>query len=84
MVKVLYFAWVRDMIGRDEEIVVIPPDVTSVGSLAIYLAGLSDRHAQAFADPQRLRAAVDLTMVGFDATVVNAQEIAFFPPVTGG
>ncbi len=84
MATILYFAWVRDAVGVGEEVVHIPDDVTTVGALATYLAMRSDGHARAFADPDRLRAAVDLGMVGFDASIAGAKEIAFFPPVTGG
>lgn len=84
MAKILYFAWVRDAVGTGEEIIVIPDTVTTVGALAAYLSDCSNGHAQAFADPERLRAAVDLVMVGFDAPIADAREIAFFPPVTGG
>ncbi len=84
MAKILYFAWVRDAVGFGEEIVAIPADITTVSALADYLSSRSNGHAQAFADRERLRAAVDLVMVGFDATITDATEIAFFPPVTGG
>ena len=84
MVTILYFAWVRDAVGVGQEIVDIPADVMTVGALATYLAMRSDGHVRAFADPDRLRAAVDLAMVSFEATIVGAKEIAFFPPVTGG
>ena len=84
MAKILYFAWVRDAVGVGDEVVDIPDDVMTVGALASFLAASSDGHARAFADPDRLRAAVDLGMVGFDASIAGAKEIAFFPPVTGG
>jgi sulfur-carrier protein len=84
MVKILYFAWLRDAVGTGEECVDVPAGVTTVGALAAFLAARSDGHAQIFADLARLRAAVDLTMVDFDASIVGAHEIAFFPPVTGG
>ena len=84
MAKILYFAWVRDAVGVDEEFVSIPVEIASVGALARYLSSRSVGHAQAFADPARLRAAVDLVMVSFDAPIGDAKEIAFFPPVTGG
>jgi sulfur-carrier protein len=84
MATILYFAWVRDAVGIGEEVVGIPDDVVTVGALVAFLATRSEGHARAFADPMRLRAAVDLAMVGFDAPVTGATEIAFFPPVTGG
>jgi sulfur-carrier protein len=84
MATILYFAWVRDAVGVGEEVIEIPDDAITVGALAAFLATRSEGHARAFADPARLRAAVDLAMVGFDAPIAGAKEIAFFPPVTGG
>ncbi len=81
---ILYFAWVRDIVGVGREHILIPDDVRTVGDLAMHLARRSDGHARAFDDRDRLRVAVDLTMAGFDAPVAGAREIAFFPPVTGG
>jgi sulfur-carrier protein len=84
MAKILYFSWVRDAVGVGEEVVEISGDLTTVGALAAFLAKRSEGHALAFADPDKLRCAVDLGMVDFDASVADAKEIAFFPPVTGG
>ena len=84
MATILYFAWVRDAVGSGEEAIDIPDDVMTVGDLAAFLSTRSEGHARAFADPERIRAAVDLSMIGFDGSVVSAKEIAFFPPVTGG
>jgi sulfur-carrier protein len=84
MIKVLYFAWVRDLTGTDEEQVETPASGTTVRDLCAQLASRSEGHARAFADLDRLRYAIDLTMVGLDTPVGSAREIAFFPPVTGG
>jgi sulfur-carrier protein len=81
---IFYFARVRDAVGIGEEVIGIPDDLTTVRELAAFLAARSDGHALAFADPGTLRCAVDLAMVGFDAPIAGAREIAFFPPVTGG
>ena len=80
----LYFAWVRELVGADEERVSPPPEVDTVAALVNWLAGRSGRHAEAFADPARLRAAVDGRFVPLGASVVYAREVALFPPVTGG
>jgi sulfur-carrier protein len=80
----LYFAWVREKIGTDRETLDIPDDVDSVAALIAWLASRSDRHAEAFSDPAKLRAAVDQSFAGLDAPVQGAKEIALFPPVTGG
>jgi molybdopterin synthase sulfur carrier subunit len=83
-VRVLYFAWVRELIGVDEEQVAPPLEVDTVSALVGWLSGRSEGHARAFADPSRLRAAVDGTFVSPDAAVARAREVALFPPVTGG
>lgn len=80
----LYFAWVREAIGMDEEIVTPPADVATIDDLISWLAERSPGHASAFADRDKLRAAVDQDFAAFDAAVVGAREIALFPPVTGG
>ncbi|WP_375427063.1 molybdopterin converting factor subunit 1 [uncultured Sphingomonas sp.] len=82
--RVLYFAWVRELVGVDEERVSPPAEVATVAALVGWLAGRSERHAQAFADPSRLRAAVDQAFVPLDALLGDAREVALFPPVTGG
>lgn len=84
MLRVLYFASVREAIGRDEEALAPPSDVTTVAALIEWLAAASPRHTAAFADRARLRAAVDQEFVPLDASITGAHEIAIFPPVTGG
>lgn len=82
--QILYFAWVRERIGVGEEQVDPPADVVSVADLIGWLSERSDGHAHAFADPHRLRAAVDQQFVPLDASIAGAREVALFPPVTGG
>jgi sulfur-carrier protein len=83
-VTLLYFAWVRQKIGKSEETVTPPANVRTVGELAAWLAARGQGYAEAFADVKRLRAAVNQDHVGFDAPVSSGDEVAFFPPVTGG
>ena len=80
----LYFAWVREQIGTGHERVSPPPGLASVADLVDWLATTSDRHARAFADRSRLRAAINQVFVSMDAPIAGAREIAIFPPVTGG
>lgn len=81
---ILYFAWVRQKIGRSEETIALPEDVTTVADLAAWLGARGQGYAQAFADKYRLRAAINQEHVPFDATLGPNDEVAFFPPVTGG
>ena len=84
MVRLLYFAWVREKIGRETEDLAIPEEVATVNALIQWLATRSPGHAEAFGDPSKLRCALDQTMVTGTAPLAKATEIAFFPPVTGG
>lgn len=82
--RLLYFAWVRQRIGIAEERVSPPPDVIDIARLMAWLATLSPGHRAAFADPRQVRAAVNQDFVGPDHPVRPGDEVAFFPPVTGG
>ena len=82
--KLLYFAWVRERIGKGEEVVEPPSGVATVADLMGWLAGRGEEYAFAFENPKLIRAAVNRTHVKPDAAIVGAREIAFFPPMTGG
>jgi molybdopterin converting factor subunit 1 len=82
--RVLYFAWVRQRAGMAEEDVTPPPDVRDVAGLMAWLAGRSPGHAAAFAAPRQVRAAVNQEFAALDHPVRASDEVAFFPPVTGG
>ena len=82
--KLLYFAWVRERIGKPAEDVQLPAGVATVGDLMTWLAGRGEEYAHAFENPRVIRAAIDRTHVRPDTTIAGAREIAFFPPMTGG
>jgi len=83
-VKVLYFAWVRERIGKAEETLEPPAAVRTVGDLIAWLASRGEEYAHAFERPQVIRAAIDQTHVRADTAIAGAREIALFPPMTGG
>ena len=83
-VKLLYFAWVRERVGRAEEVVDLPAGIATVADLMTWLAGRGEEYAFAFENPKFIRAAVDRTHVKANALVAGAKEVAFFPPMTGG
>jgi molybdopterin synthase sulfur carrier subunit len=83
-VKILYFAWVRERIGKGEEVVEPPAQVATVADLMGWLAGRGEEYAFAFDNPKVIRAAIDRTHVKPDAAIAGASEVAFFPPMTGG
>ena len=82
--KILYFAWLKVRVGVGEEDVAPPDDVSCVGDLVRWLIGRSPGHAQALADLRTVRVAVNQDYVGLDHPVTPDDEVAFFPPVTGG
>ena len=84
MLSIVYFAWVREAIGRDEEQVERPDPGMTVADLVAMLAARGGGYAEALGDPARLRAAVDQRFVPMDSLIGDAKEVALFPPVTGG
>ncbi|MEJ0028298.1 MAG: molybdopterin converting factor subunit 1 [Rhizomicrobium sp.] len=82
--NVLYFAWVRQKTGRTEETIEHTPALRTVGDLAAMLRARGGGYGEAFGDLRRLRAAVNQNHAGMDAILAAGDEVAFFPPVTGG
>jgi molybdopterin synthase sulfur carrier subunit len=82
--KVLYFAWLRTRIGHAEDSVELPKGVGDVRGLIEHLRGRGPGYAQALTDLATVRVAVNHEYVGFDHTLKPSDEVAFFPPVTGG
>jgi molybdopterin synthase sulfur carrier subunit len=82
--KVKYFAWVRERIGKAEETVEPPDNVRTVDDLIAWLARRGETYAYAFETPRVIHAAIDQAHVKPDAVIAGAREIAFFPPMTGG
>ena len=84
MVKLVYFAWVRERIGKPEETIEVPSDVATIAELLAWLRMRGPEYEHAFSRPEVIRAAIDQSHVKPAAKIVGAREIAFFPPVTGG
>lgn len=82
-VRLLYFAWVREQIGTAAEEMELP-EPTTLGALLTELRGRSAGHGLALADAARLRGAVNQAFSGWEAEVRPGDEVAIFPPVTGG
>ena len=84
MVKIVYFAWVRERIGKSGETLDLPASVETIADLVAWLSARGPEYANAFAKPEVIRAAIDQSHVKPAARISGAREIAFFPPVTGG
>ena len=81
--QVLYFAWLRERVGAASE-EIDAGDAATARDLVDRLSASDPRYASAFADMTAIRVAVDQEMCSLDASISDAREIAFFPPVTGG
>ena len=82
--KALYFAWVRERVGKAEEELNLPETVTTVGDLIAWLSKRGEGYAYAFEKPSVVQAALDRIHARSDTRIAGAKEIAFFPPMTGG
>jgi len=82
--KILYFAWLHERLGRGEEIVTPPADVATIADLIGWLRRRDEAADLAFAKPEIIKAAIDARVVKHDALIAGASTIALFPPMTGG
>jgi molybdopterin synthase sulfur carrier subunit len=82
--KLVYFAWVRERVGKAEEEVAPPDSVKTVTELIAWLSKRGEEYAHAFENPKVIRAALDRRHVRPETAIAGAREVAFFPPMTGG
>lgn len=82
--RAIYFAWVRERIGKSEEEIDPPASVMTVADLIAWLSARDESYAYAFEKPLAIRAALDKTHVRPETPLGSAREVAFFPPMTGG
>jgi sulfur-carrier protein len=82
--KLVYFAWVRERIGKEAETVVLPGEVRTVADLLGWLKARGDGYAAALEHPQVIRVAIDHEHVDHDTPLPADGEVALFPPMTGG
>ena len=82
--SVRYFAWMREHTGTSMETIALPDGVSCVGDLVPHLKAMSKGHALALKNLEAVRVAVNRTYGDLDTAVVAGDEVAFFPPVTGG
>ena len=81
---VKYFSWIKEHIGKSEEQIDLPSHITNVNQLINYLNGIDKKYYIIFEKKELIKIAVNKTYSSFDTKISNSDEIAFFPPVTGG
>ena len=82
--KLLYFAWIRDDIGLDGEEISLPDGVKTVGELITLLKSRGESYERGLRAFEELKVAVNLEYANLDTPISDSDEVAFFPPVTGG
>ena len=82
MVDLIYFSWIRERIGKSGES--IETTATTILELIEELKKKDIRYSEVFSDLGSFRVAINQELADFDASIVEATEIAFFPPMTGG
>ena len=81
---VKYFSWIKEHIGKAEEVINLPEDITTIKELITYLENLNDDYRLAFEKKNLIKIAINKSYSSLDDKIDNNDEIAFFPPVTGG
>ncbi len=84
MLTLLYFAWIKERMDRSGETLALPADVHTVSALVAWLRARDPNGAHAFAEPALVRAAVNQDFAAPETPIHDGDEVAFFPPVTGG
>jgi len=82
--RLVYFAWVRERIGKPQEEVDLPADVRTVADLLAWLRKRGEEYEHALQHPKVIRVAIDQEHVEHGEAIAGAREIALFPPMTGG
>ena len=79
-----YFSWIKEHVGKSEEQIELPDHINNVNELINYLNGLDKKYSLILDKKKLIKIAVNKTYSSFDTNISNNDEIAFFPPVTGG
>ena len=79
-----YFSWIKEHIGKSEERIELPVNVSTIEELMLYLENLNDKYKLAFKKKDLIKIAINKSYSSIDDKISNNDEIAFFPPVTGG
>ena len=79
-----YFSWVKDIVGKSEEKILISPDIDTPEKLIDFLITKNERYKKAFSKRTTIKVAQNKIYISKSTKIKNDDEIAFFPPVTGG
>ena len=82
--KILYFSWIKDGIGKNQEEFDINENIKTISDLVNFLITINEDYKKVFSDLSSIRFSKNMNLVNIDENINNDDEIAFFPPMTGG
>ena len=82
--KILYFSWIKDGIGKSQEDIILNENIKTISDLINFLISINDDYKKIFSDLSSIRFSKNMNLVDINEDIKNEDEIAFFPPMTGG
>lgn len=82
--KILYFSWIKDGIGKNREEIDIDESIKTISDLISFLVNINEDYKKVFSDLSSVKFSKNMNLVSIDENINNNDEIAFFPPMTGG
>jgi molybdopterin synthase sulfur carrier subunit len=82
--KILYFSWIKDGIGKSQEDIILNENIKNISDLINFLITINDDYKKIFSDLSSIRFSKNMNIVDINENIKNEDEIAFFPPMTGG
>ena len=82
--KILYFSWIKDGIGKSQEDIILNENIKNISDLINFLITINDDYKKIFSDLSSIRFSKNMNLVDINENIKNEDEIAFFPPMTGG
>ena len=82
--KILYFSWIKDKIGKTHEDIEIKDNIKTIDDLIVYLMKSNESYEEVFKDTSSIKVSINMETADFKDQINNNDEVAFFPPMTGG